>query len=237
MTPLSIAQTDEGDASTEATEADLPPAPVDAGTFAEPSIVSPSWKLDLELGTPRTISAEDYNGSTRWFWYAPYKVTNLTEQERLFAPEVTITDDYGNIIQAGAGIAPSVFEAVQKKLDNPLLESPEAVVGQLLQGPDFARESVIIWPVAAQDVDRFTIFFAGVDGETQTLVSPRTGESIMRQVTDPITGQKQVDDDGNPVMEPVQVRRTRAFDYASPGTHDRPQAQPVKLLRSYEVMR
>lgn len=209
----------------------------DAGSFAQPAIVSPSWSLDLVLGTPKTLSAENYNGDLRWYWYAPYKVTNLTNDERLFAPQVIITNDRGDIIQAGVGVPPTVFNVVREKLANPLLESPEAVVGQLLQGPDFARESVIIWPVSASDVDRFTIFFGGVDGETQPMVSPSTGQVVTRPATDPLTGQTQLDAEGNLVQEPVRVRRTRAFDYVSPGTHDRPQAQPVELLRQYEVMR
>lgn len=206
------------------------------GTFAEPSIVNPSWAFDLTVATPRPVSVE-INGKTKWYWYLPYKVVNNTGDDRLFIPEVTITNDQGEIFRGNRLTPPAVFPAVADLLDNSLLESPDDVTGTLLQGEDFAKESVVIWPVSTLDVDQFTVFIAGVDGETKPLISPSTGQPVMEPRIDPITGDAMTGPDGKPQMRPVMVSRNRAFTFATPGTTANPQNQPVKLIDSFEVMR
>ena len=207
------------------------------GTFARPALVNPSWSFEVDVQTPRTIAAPDLRGERRWYWYLPYKVTNLTGEDRLFSPQITVVDDQGNITRAGKDIPPTVFNAINNRLNNPLLETPENIIGRLLQGEDFARESVAIWPVAREDVDRFTVYLSGADGETQKLISPRTGQPVMQLKTDPLTGETMTDEQGQPLMEPVTVRRTRAFTFSTPGTYDRPQAQPARLIEIDTIMR
>ena len=74
------------------------------GTYATPAAVSNAWAYDLTLATPRAISVE-----SRWYWYMPYKVINKTGADRLFVPEITVTNDHGEIVIAGRRIAPAVF--------------------------------------------------------------------------------------------------------------------------------
>jgi hypothetical protein len=210
------------------------------GTFAQPGIVNPNWSIDLELDTPNAIYVDPENAPGRWYWYAAYKVTNNTGDDRLFIPEVVIIDNDGRIVQANRRIPPAVFPVIAERLGNPLLESPNNVVGRLLQGEDFAKESVVIWPAAPRDVDEFTLFFGGVDGETQPLVSPSSGEVVMQEAVDPITGKTVTDEDGEPVMRPVTVRRTRAYTFATPGTLNRfanLRQQPVRRVEEFVVMR
>ena len=202
------------------------------GTYATPAAVSDAWTYGLEVATPRAISVDNV-----WYWYMPYKVTNDTGADRLFVPEVTLTNDHGEILTAGRRIPPAVFNAVADRLANPLLESPDDVVGTLLQGRDFAKESVAIWPVSPLDIDEFTVFFAGADGEVRPLVSPSTGEPVMVPATDPVTGEVMTDADGQPLQRPVLMQRNRAFVFATPGTAVSPELQPVRLLREYAVMR
>ncbi|MEO1236897.1 MAG: hypothetical protein AAFX76_08940, partial [Planctomycetota bacterium] len=144
------------------------------GTHAEPSIINPTWAFDLTVNTPRPILVNDDRGVPRWYWYAAYKVVNRTGEDRLFIPEITVVDDNGRIVTAGRRIPPAVYPAIAERLGNDLLESPDDVLGRLLQGEDFAKESVAIWPASVEDVDEFTLFFSGVDGETKPLLSPRT---------------------------------------------------------------
>jgi hypothetical protein len=210
------------------------------GTFAEPSIVNPSWSFDVEMGRPNAIAVRDDRGMTRWYWYVAYKVTNNTGEDRLFIPDITVTDDLGRIVPTNRRIPPSVYPAIAQRLGNPLLESPNDVVGRLLQGPDFAKESVAIWPAASEDVDQFTVFFGGADGETKPLKSPATGQTITEPAVDPITGEPILGEDGQPVQRPVMVRRTRAYTYHTPGTlsgSDDFQQQPVRLVDEFAVMR
>ncbi len=180
--------------------------------YPEPAIVSPSWSLLAEVQKPEAISIEDVDGSIRWFWYITYKVTNPTEQDLLFIPEITIANDLGQIINAGENVPPTVFPAIKERLGNPLLLSPVEVVGKLLQGEDFAREGVAIWPAPEGDVDAFSVFFAGLNGETQNVSNPLTDESVL-------------------------VRRTLMLEYQSPGNFDSPQQQPIIEVRQHEVMR
>ena len=180
--------------------------------YPEPAIVSPSWSLDIQIQKPDAISIEDVDGTIRWFWYMPYKVVNNTSEDLLFIPEITIANDLGQIINAGQNVPPTVFPAIKKRMGNPLLMSPVEVVGKLLQGDDFAREGVAIWPAAAGDVDAFTVFIAGLNGETQNVTNPLSGESVL-------------------------VRRTLMLEYKSPGNFQRPQEQQIIEAGRKEVMR
>lgn len=183
-----------------------------ARAYPEPAIVSPSWSLEAQVQAPEAISIEDVDGSIRWFWYITYKVVNPTDQDLLFIPEITIANDNGQIINTGENVPPTVFPAIKERLGNPLLLSPVQVVGKLLQGEDFAREGVAIWPVPEGDVDAFSVFIAGLNGETQNITNPLTGESVL-------------------------VRRTLMLEYKSPGNFTRPQEQPIIEAGRREVMR
>lgn len=209
----------------------------DPGTFPTPAVASDAWQLELQHDTPETIAVTDVFGNTAWYWYLPYTVINDTGSDQNFIPEVTIVTDTGNIIEAGRGVPARVYNTIAQQLHNPLLESPQAVIGNLRQGEDFAKQSVAIWPVPPEDVDQFTLFFAGLSGESAVLLKPSTGEPLMEQAIDPITGEPKVDDQGNPVMRPLIARRTLALTYATPGTPASPQQISITLLDEGQVMR
>ena len=240
LTPAAVTAQNQDTAEAAEAEPTASTQAAEAGTYAQPAILNPAWELDLELRLPNAIRVSDDNGIARWYWYAAYQVTNQTDDDRLFIPEITVVDNNGRIVQANRRIPPAVYPAIAQRLGNPLLESPSNVIGRLLQGEDFAKESVAIWPASRQDVDEFTLFFAGADGETQELVSPSTGKVIMQPSTDPITGEPILDEAGEPVMRPVMVRRTRSFTYAAPGTvgpDGNLRNQPVRLISQGVVMR
>lgn len=182
-----------------------------AVAYAEPAAVSPSWSLQIQVQKPEAISIEDVDGSIRWFWYISYKVVNPTDADLLFIPEITIANDTGEVLTAGQNVPPTVFPAIKKRLGNPLLLSPVEVVGKLLQGEDFAREGVAIWPASEGDVDAFAVFIAGLNGETQNVKNPLTGESVL-------------------------VRRTLMLEYKAPGNFN-PQEQKIIEAGHREVMR
>ncbi|MEM9789612.1 MAG: hypothetical protein AAF842_04310 [Planctomycetota bacterium] len=185
----------------------------DVGTFATPRTASPSWTLDFDYQTPRAIAVEDLAGQTRWYWYLPYTVTNQTGADRLFVPNATVYTDAGQMIDANVDIPPAVYRAIDAQLDNDLLEPPTQVVGEILQGPDYARESVIIWPHFNTDVDRFTLFVTGLSGETASVEVPGSDETEL-------------------------LRRTAALKFGSPGNYPiNPQGQPIVDLGRDDVMR
>jgi hypothetical protein len=185
----------------------------DVGTFATPRIASPSWQLDFDYQTPRPIAVQGLTGQTHWYWYLPYTITNNSAGDRLFVPNASVYTDTGQLITANLGIPPAVFNAVKDQLNNDLLEAPSQVVGEILQGPDYARDSVIIWPHFNEDVDAFTVFVAGLSGETATIEVPGSDQSELLQ-------------------------RTAALRFATPGNHPfNPQRQPVRDLGRDDVMR
>jgi len=184
----------------------------DALGVPEPAIVNPSWTLDFEFQTPNAVAVEDDDGNVRWYWYLPYKVTNNTGEDRLFAPEIIIYHDNGQIVSAGKNVPPAVFDKVQFLLKNPLLKNSVEIVGKLLKGDDFAKEGAAIWPVTEEDVDAFSVFVGGIYGETQTIENPKTGEEEV-------------------------LRRTLMLDFEVPGNYRNPQEQPVELVAQRDVMR
>ncbi len=206
------------------------------GSFPKPALASPQWTLDLEVATPRPVAIQTAAG-TQWYWYLSYKIVNNTGEDRLFLPEITVVTDAGHIIDANVNVPPAVFETIKSTLRNPLLESPDTIVGNLKQSVDFAKESVAIWPAFKGDVDRFTVFFTGISGETAPLLSPSTGQPLTEAVLDPYTGKPALNDDGSPQTRLLLARRTTQLDYATPGTTDNPQNTPVLLQDRKDVMR
>ncbi|MEM1445826.1 MAG: hypothetical protein AAGF84_07220 [Planctomycetota bacterium] len=209
----------------------------DPGSFPTPAVANDDWTLDFQPGTPTAVAIDDAFGNTRWYWYLPYTVTNHSGADQRFIPEVAVLTDTGTIIEAGKNVPARAFTQISAELSNPLLETPQSVVGVIRQGVDFEKDSVFIWPVPTDDVDQFTVFVAGLSGETAVLTKPSTGEPLMEPALDIETGQPMMDEQGNPVMRPVIARRTTALTYATPGTPDSPQKRPVTLLDSAQVMR
>ena len=180
--------------------------------YPEPAIVPKAWQFDVTFSTPQPISFKTPDGRVRWFWYVTYTVTNNTDRERLFIPDITIATDEGDIMPAGRGVPPGVFEATKARLQNKLLESPVQVVGKLLRGPDNAKDSLAIWPATEHDIDAMSIFIAGLSGETTVVNNP---------VTD----------------DPVLMTKTLMVDVALPGNPPNPEVQAVLPQGHHWVMR
>ena len=183
-----------------------------AYAYPEPDIVSPSWSLEFTFENPAPIVVRDARGQLTWYWYMTYQVVNRTGEDRMFIPECTIAEDDGRIITAGQGVPPGVFTQIKAQLGNPLLESPIEVVGKILQGIDYAKQSVAIWPCPLNDVDEFSVFIAGLSGETATIQNPITDEDVL-------------------------MRRSVMLQFSTPGNNTRPQVQPVVLSDRRDVMR
>ncbi|MEM6393847.1 MAG: hypothetical protein AAF797_13825 [Planctomycetota bacterium] len=206
------------------------------GNFPTPALVSPSWKLQFTHDTPDTL-AVTVDGRIRWYWYMPFSVTNRTADPVYFVGRLTLLTDGGRVMTTNRAIPDEVFNAVKERLGNPLLLRLNQTAGSMLPGPDSQRDSVAIWPVPVEDVDRFTLFVAGIYGEVAQVPNPVTGEPLTRPITNPLTGEPELDPQGNPRTEPVLVQRTLRLDYFSPGTPRRPQQVPITLTQKQDVMR
>ena len=183
-----------------------------ASAFPEPSIVSKTWEFDIEVGEPRPVSMRDERGQLQWYWYLPYKVQNNTGRERLFIPEFDIATDEGDIVAAGQDVPAKVFDLIKEKEGNTLLLSPIEIVGRMLVGRDFAKESVAIWPAFDHSVDQVDVFVAGLSGETQQIEHPLT-------------------------KDPVIMRKVLMYKYATPGDVTHPQKQSILPRGEEWIMR
>lgn len=186
------------------------------GTCAEP-IEAPlgsgkSWQLDFSFEMPQLIMVKDAEGQARWYWFLTYKVVNNTKADRLFVPEFTVATARGDLLTAGEGVSGSIFQAVKQRLRNDLLLSPFEVIGPLLQGEDYAKESVAIWPVFPHDVDQMDVFAANLSGETEVIKNPVSGE-------------------------PVVLSRTLMISFSLPGSDQNPSNLQLDLNEQRWVMR
>ena len=215
------------------------------GLFPEPRLVSDAWKLDFDFEKPRAIAVRNTQGEYTWYWYLKYEITNDSDATRYFAPEFTIVTDKGHIFPANFNIPATVFEAIKTRHGHPLLESPTQVIGEVLVGRDFAKESVAIWPAVpptaqTNDAGDQTEAIEGEDdtgADASTDVEPQPVdidalsifvEGLSGEVArfeNPITGQT------------LLLRRTLQLDFAMPGNPPTPQQQVVHFLRRDEVMR
>lgn len=208
-----------------------------ASVTPQPDAVTQDWSFDFEYTQPETIAIENPDGSIDWYWYMTYKVTNFEEDELFFDPRIVIQSDNGEIVKANLGIDASVFKEIRNLLENPLLQAPVEVPGRVFKGKNYARQSAIIWKVSDEDIDNFKVFVGGIYGETKTVKDPSTGDPIMIPVVDALTGKTVKDADGNDLMQPLQVKRTRLIHYKTPGTTERQQDPSIQFIEEKDVLR
>lgn len=137
-----------------------------AFSYPKPSINRIAWELDFQYTTPTriTVKAAGADGP-RAYWYMPFTVTNLTQDEQPFLPVIELLDDKGKLHKSDQNIPKEVFEEIKKREGKKLMEPLSKVSGRLLVGADQARDSVAIWPEPVERMGSFTIFVSGLSGE------------------------------------------------------------------------
>jgi hypothetical protein len=144
-----------------------------ARTAPKPAAVPVSWQLDIHYEDPQPIELT-LPGETfpRRYWYVRYTVTNGTGTERIFVPEFTLYADTGQVLRSGQRVPLSVFKAVKKRHNDPLLKDMTGMTGRLLQGDDNAKDGVAIWEDIDPAAGIFDIFINGLSGETAEVKLP-----------------------------------------------------------------
>lgn len=212
---------------------DQPPADI----TPKPDAVTQDWFFDFEYTQPDTIAIINPDGTVDWYWYMTYQITNFEEDELFFDPRIVIQSDNGKIVTANLGIDATVFKEVRSLLENPLLRSPTEMPGRVFKGENYTRQSAIIWKVPEDDVDQFKVFVGGIYGETKNVTDPSTGKPIMVPVIDALTGKPEKDAQGNDVMQPLQLKRTRMIHYKTPGNPRTPQDPEITRIQEKDVLR
>lgn len=153
-------------------------APGSAKTFPEPKPFAVTWEFEFTHAKPLAISVPGEDGQNHWYWFMAYKVANRTGDDRLFIPDVTVTTDRGDAVTANKNIPANVYVAVKARIGNALQQSPNQATGPLLQGEDYAKESVIVWRDFGHDIDQLNIMIAGLSGEWVAFEPGRPPEEV-----------------------------------------------------------
>lgn len=128
-------------------------------TAPEPSAVPQRWQLDFDAG-PLRLYLDEQTGNAYWFF--TYTVTNKTGDTRLWAPEFTLFTDAGEILESGRNIPPRITTGLMTLLDNPLLETQNYIIGDILEGKEHAKSGIVIWRAKSTDVNELSLFIAEI---------------------------------------------------------------------------
>lgn len=146
----------------------------------EPDAVPSRWEFNVQPGPLKAISVRIPGKGRRAFFYWTYKVTNNTGEDRPLTPAFELfTQDgtKGETRRSGRNVPREATEQIMNKIANPLLlDEVEIQTGLLLQGPENAREGLVVWPAERLKVDDVVIFAKGFSGETKSVTRPDTGE-------------------------------------------------------------
>jgi hypothetical protein len=147
----------------------------------EPSPVPRRWQLDVECAPLRTIVL-NVNGQDRSYWYLAYKVTNNSKSDVLLAPMWELSTDSGKVARSGREVPVGVTREIMNRLDNPYIEDQIGIVGNLLRGPENAKEGVVVWPATELHLSDVRIYGAGFSGENATVEIPGPDGKLEKKV-------------------------------------------------------
>lgn len=145
----------------------------------EPSLTPVRWQLDIEPGALRLTTVNVEGVGPRAFYTMTYKVTNNSGQDLYFAPAFELAVDEESPIRSGRGVATATTRDILAKQGNGRLADQVSVIGMLRQGPENAREGLVIWPAERLRANEVTVYAIGFSGETRRISKPdsKAGES------------------------------------------------------------
>lgn len=145
--------------------------------YPRPSPSPRGWQLDFNYGQMQKIRLI-LPGQTqaKTLWYLPYTVTNHTGRDINFYPRSHLLTDTNQLIEAMQGVDALAYPAIARLLGRELLEEELFVRGKLLQGEEYARESVIIFRDFDPKAVGFKVFVSGLSNETALVRDPITGK-------------------------------------------------------------
>ncbi|MCA3004145.1 MAG: hypothetical protein ACK51N_02410 [bacterium] len=217
----------------------------------EPSPVPKRWQLDAAFSPLRVATVEVPNVGPRAFYYLTYKVANNTGQDLLFAGSFELATADGKVYRSGRNVPAEVTAELIARQSNPLLQDQIAILGNLLQGPENAREGLVVWPAEDLSPGTLTVYAAGFSGETAIVQAPRsaqpaadaakpaeTAKPAVAETKDPAGEQKKLDgaapaaDSGR-----VTLRKTKMLRYNLGGELIGLRDKPIDATEARWIMR
>ncbi|UCD76378.1 MAG: hypothetical protein JSV91_05520 [Phycisphaerales bacterium] len=148
--------------------------------YPKPAQVPYRWELTFEPGDLR-LYVDTETGLS--YWYFAYKVTNRTGKDQIWAPTCTLFTDVGEIMKSGRGVPSRVTGDLLELLSNEFLQSQNAIIGEIRQGAEHAKEGLVVWPARNLTVNELSLFVGGISGETVRVANPLTGEQVILRKT------------------------------------------------------
>ncbi len=190
----------------------------DVGKGPQPSPTPVAWEFELAFEDPKRIDVFVPGEGTTTYWYVLYTVSNPGRQGQRFFPLFQIVTEDLRVIDTDMGINLRVFDEIAARHSKvyKYLVPPTQAIGALLAGDDNARESVAIWRGVDLSQTAFSIFVAGLSGETRVVENPayRADEPETKTV---------IGTDGRPAIVTVNprtftLRKTLEVQYTLPGS-------------------
>jgi len=178
------------------------------------------WTMQVRYEHPRQLVLPLGAGGEQRFWYMIVTVTNRTGMDADFYPKCDLMTDTFQIVPAGRGVPPTVFEMIKQRhaAKYPFLEPLQGVSNRILEGEDNAKDIAIIWQDFDPQAKSFNVFISGLSNETAVIRHPVA-----------------TDNNGNPVS--VFLRKTLELTYGLRGDPALRSSVEVVYRRQGWVMR
>jgi hypothetical protein len=118
------------------------------------------WTLNFENQPPRRLVVTGAGGQDGVYWYVLYKVTNRTEKERFFIPDICIeTETNKKYLDS---LYPALEAAVEQKKGKRFLNLAE-MIGTVKPGQ--TKEGVALFPQIDPTADELRLVVMGITNE------------------------------------------------------------------------
>ena len=143
----------------------------------EPAIVPgpDDWTVDVTFEHLQQIVLQrGGENKPKRFWYTIITLTNKTNHDVDFYPKCELMTDSFQIIPAGKGTTPAVFERIKRRHQSryQFLEGLEKAGNKILQGEDNTKDIAIIWPDFDAQATSVKVFMSGLSNETVVIEHP-----------------------------------------------------------------
>ena len=146
------------------------------------------WGLEFAYKSPRMMAVEipDETGIPRrkLVWYLPYRVTNRSDNERMFVPELILETDTGK--QYRDQVVPIAMEAISVREDFRKQWKDTATIAGIIppspkEGLDRSVYGIATWYDVDAKTDHFSIFVNGLSNGYKIEKTDSGEERVIRK--------------------------------------------------------
>lgn len=183
-----------------------------AAMAPEPEPVARRWELQFEAGPMRVASVDVPDVGPRQYLYLTYHVVNNSGEDVFFAPSFDFSNGEGEVLRSGRDVPQAVTTRLLEVVNNAYIQDQVQVIGDILQGPQHAKDGLVIWPLNDMNPTEITVYVSGLSGESKTVSSPDGKDKFV-------------------------VRKTLRLDFEAPGSLAGRKSQPLSQKNKGWIMR